>query len=971
MHMWPIVCCVAIAVAFGSSAELSYAGIRGDVSASAVTSSVARVVARAGTNMTLACPGLTPTSYVYLVEWKCIGCKCTGCPDPNGEGTRILRYNNELTRWDTASQDEVARRTLDTRTYGLKFGPVRADDTGTYLCLINNRREPDAPLLLTVEDVPDPPPSRPMVLSADSRTVNLSWAPPRKVHNHPVTAYKILIKEGEEEGDWNRTLETGSNTTSQYIDGLRPFTLYFFRVAAQNALGYSKASRESYPTMTHRERPSGRPEFLRERLSTSSTSLSLVWQPPPKSTLNGEFLGYLLTYKPTNYEAINATNVTVSVKDLRVQNYTIRNLEKHTDYRVTVGALNLRGLGPQAVIELRTEDGVPLEPLSPRIRNVTSRWIELTWQPPSNAASLGSDLLGYRVYVEELCDANSKKKRRRRLLKRRKRLRRENDDHPKCREITPETVHGAKSTVVGFHSLTPFTKYRFKLRAFTKRREGPASETLVVVTDTEASSPPRVTNISCYGVNELLVEWRRPEVTYDGIQFYRIHLRSIDGVRRDQELSVEVMNETLRYVAYLSNLTTQSRYDLSVSAFVESHLRPGVFYQSRASSSKRVYLGRECDPLQAFSKVPHEIFEYNAGILVGIIATASVLLLILILILVCKKHRPQYETIALTPRKYWPGCNSSSEGWYGDPETNIPALLFPKHVLGMHASDDLAFQRDFEAVHSASKRMNNGASAKRNANNGAASAFPDILNGGRDVVNVHSPMFMDGWQSGRGFISVLCEAPFTLDSTWKMIWEQKVSIIVTLLTSVAKDDLSTLSDTKSFGDVMVSLHNEDILPDYTIRTMKVCSKKSRKCERLVSQLIFPRWPEVGLPLGADFLHFVKAAFACRQSSCLPTGKLLIHSRSGLDPCILYATLETMLSELRCRGELNVSHYSKHLSAESDLALSSADQYVYVHDTLAAAIECGHLHGVIQAKNGTLNHNGTTGDGTSEYSAHAV
>ena len=52
---------------------------------------VARVLARAGTNMTLACPGLTPTSYVYLVEWKCIGCKCTGCPDPNGEGMRILR----------------------------------------------------------------------------------------------------------------------------------------------------------------------------------------------------------------------------------------------------------------------------------------------------------------------------------------------------------------------------------------------------------------------------------------------------------------------------------------------------------------------------------------------------------------------------------------------------------------------------------------------------------------------------------------------------------------------------------------------------------------------------------------------------------------------------------------------------------------------------------------------------------------
>ena len=87
---------------------------------------------------------------------------------------------------------------------------------------------------------------------------------------------------------------------------------------------------------------------------------------------------------------------------------------------------------------------------------------------------------------------------------------------------------------------------------------------------------------------------------------------------------------------------------------------------------------------------------------------------------ICRKHRPSYESIALTPRKYWSGA-SGGPGWCGDAETNIPALLFPKHVLGLHASDDLAFHRDFEAVHSSSRRL---------ANNGsnAAAAYPDILN---------------------------------------------------------------------------------------------------------------------------------------------------------------------------------------------------------------------------------------------------
>ena len=62
-----------------------------------------------------------------------------------------------------------------------------------------------------------------------------------------------------------------------------------------------------------------------------------------------------------------------------------------------------------------------------------------------------------------------------------------------------------------------------------------------------------------------------------------------------------------------------------------------------------------------------------------------------------------------------------------------------------------------------------------------------------------------------------------------------------------------------------------------------------------------------------------------------------HSRSGLDPCLLFATFETMLSQLRSTGEINISSFAKHLSSKHDLALSSVDQYIYLHDTVAAAI----------------------------------
>ena len=62
----------------------------------------------------------------------------------------------------------------------------------------------------------------------------------------------FFYREGEE-GEWNRTVETSTNSTSFTINDLNPFTIYFFKIEAKNLLGYSKPSLESYPTLTHRE----------------------------------------------------------------------------------------------------------------------------------------------------------------------------------------------------------------------------------------------------------------------------------------------------------------------------------------------------------------------------------------------------------------------------------------------------------------------------------------------------------------------------------------------------------------------------------------------------------------------------------------------------------------------------------------------------------------------------------------------
>ena len=97
-----------------------------------------------------------------------------------------------------------------------------------------------------------------------------------------------------------------------------------------------------------------------------------------QASLNGEFLGYILTLRPVSGPgAGDRTSIEVRDESFKTQvrhnghnsnlwkssnrnhsqNYSLNGLLRHTNYIVTVAAKNLEGLGPEASIQLRTEDG--------------------------------------------------------------------------------------------------------------------------------------------------------------------------------------------------------------------------------------------------------------------------------------------------------------------------------------------------------------------------------------------------------------------------------------------------------------------------------------------------------------------------------------------------------------------------------------------------------------------------------------
>ena len=82
----------------------------------------------------------------------------------------------------------------------------------------------------------------------------------------------------------------------------------------------------------------------------------MIWRPPPKSSINGEFLGYQISYRPRNDNTSDSTTL-VTIKDPEVTQFTIQDLTSFTQYLVSLRVINPAGLGPETKVVVMTDEG--------------------------------------------------------------------------------------------------------------------------------------------------------------------------------------------------------------------------------------------------------------------------------------------------------------------------------------------------------------------------------------------------------------------------------------------------------------------------------------------------------------------------------------------------------------------------------------------------------------------------------------
>lgn len=233
-----------------------------------------------------------------------------------------------------------------------------------------------------VSAMPGQVPSEPRNLkaSATDRKVSLTWEPPTRDGNCPVTAYNIYRRFST--GDWLFQNATGNGTA--YVDaGLMNGKNYYYRVSALNVIGEGPQCQMVGAT------PCSVPDApVNLKAEPGDSFVRLTWESPPGD--GGSPVTGFRVFGGT------AGGGGVALRTLDIEySFVDRDLPNGTARYYQVAAINALGEGSRSAQVNATPRTVPWAPLNP---SAAPGPYELTigWQPP--VFNGGAPLLGYRLY---------------------------------------------------------------------------------------------------------------------------------------------------------------------------------------------------------------------------------------------------------------------------------------------------------------------------------------------------------------------------------------------------------------------------------------------------------------------------------------------------------------------------------------------------------------------------------------------
>ncbi|XP_051917347.1 phosphatidylinositol phosphatase PTPRQ [Hippocampus zosterae] len=273
----------------------------------------------------------------------------------------------------------------------------------------------------------------------------------------------------------------------------------------------------------------------------------------------------------------------------------------------------------------------------------------------------------------------------------------------------------------------------------------------------------------------------------------------------------------------------------------------------------------------------------------------------------------------------------------------ISKKSFLQHIEDLCSNDNAKFQEEFSelpkllqdlATTDADLPWNKTKNRFPNIkpyNNNRVKLLSEPGAAGSDYINAS---FVSGYLCPNEFIATQGPLPNTVADFWKMIWETGTRTIA-MLTQChengrirchkywPEDNNKPMS---VFGDILISKVSEEILPDWTVRTLKV---EKHGHYILVHHFNYTSWPEHGVPecCGA-LIKFVQAVRVHRHHNTT----IAVHCSAGVGRTGVFIALDHLIQHIRDHDFVDVYGLVAELRSERMCMVQNLAQYIFLHQS---------------------------------------
>ncbi|XP_023202019.1 receptor-type tyrosine-protein phosphatase delta isoform X18 [Xiphophorus maculatus] len=803
----------------------------------------------------------------------------------------------------------------------------------------------------TAEQAPSTAPRQVRGHMMSATTAVIQWDEPEEP-NGQIMGYRVYytMDYSQHVNVWEKQIVRGSNFVT--IQGLIPNKTYYIKVLAFTSVGDGPLSPE-LQIIAKTGVPSQPTDFKGE--AKSETSILLSWNAPAQTGLENQVTGYELTYRKKD----DKDEKRISFEPTTT--YLLKDLKPFTTYTFRLAARSKHGIGAYTSDISAETPQTPVFAKNFHVRAAMKSSVLLTWEIPDtyNPAQPFTILYdnGQSVEVDG--------------------------------KLTQKLITG----------LQPETQYSFLLTNRGNSAGGLQHRvSTMTAPDVLRTKPYMIGKTNSDG----MVTVELPSVqTSERVRGYYIVVVPLKKQRTGKFYSPWDSPDEMNLEELLKEINRTSRAlrfqrHAEPKAYIAAHFKDlpkeftlgdGKIYDD--FENKQLQNGQEyiffvlavlemsenimyatspySDPVVSADLNPQPIMDEEEGLIwvVGPVLAVVFIICIVIAILLYKSKpdRKRAETEArkgsLPNSKEMPlhhptdpvelrRLNFQTPGMANHPP--IPIMELADHVERLKANDNLKFSQEYESIDPGQQftwehsNLEVNKPKNRYANVIAYDHSRVLLSGidgipGSDYINAN---YIDGYRKQNAYIATQGALPETFGEFWRMIWEQRSAIIVMMTkleerSRVKCDQYWPTRGTETYGLIQITLLDTVELATYCVRTFALFKNGSSE-KREVRQFQFTAWPDHGVPEHpTPFLAFLRRVKACNPPDA---GPMVVHCSAGVGRTGCFIVIDAMLERIKHEKTVDIYGHVTLMRAQRNYMVQTEDQYVFIHDALQEAVNCG-------------------------------